>query len=43
MLKIINGEIEDVFGILRNYANLTVEQINHEDIKRNTGIVKSLR
>ena len=29
--------------MLRNYANLTVEQRNHEDIKRNTPIIKSLR
>ena len=35
IIKITNEELENVFEVLRNYAHLTVEQREHEDINRN--------
>ena len=43
ILKIANEEIQAVYNVIRNYANLNSEQREHEDIKRNVGNVKSLR
>lgn len=43
LLNTANEAIEKAFSVLRNYANLTVEQRAHEDINRNKDRVKSLR
>lgn len=43
MLANANEAIENVFTILSNYANLTVEQRNHDGIDRNKEEVITLR